>query len=113
MKSLFAPLAMKIAAVIGAALLIVIVVLWLQNRSLRATVEELRNANAACEAARAVQNAAVDAARAEGERQRQAFADALESGNAAILEAQGRVRVVRQTAPNNCPTPREIMGAGL
>lgn len=113
MKSFFAPLAIKIFAGVTVALLVVIGVLWWQLGVKNDRIEELRQENAACEAARAVQNAAIERAGQEAAAQREAYTAALAAGQEQIAEAQGRVRVVRQTAPNNCATPAEIMGAGL
>ena len=110
---MFSALTAKIMAGVSLVLLVGLIVTGLQLRSAKATIERQRNDMAQCEAARAVQNAAVERLRQEGEQQRRAFADALERGNQAILEAQGRVRIVRQTAPNGCATPEQVMGAGL
>lgn len=109
----FSALTSKIFAGLSAVLLIVVAVLWWRLGNANERIEALRQENAACEAARAVQNAAIAQAGAEAAAQREAYAQALSDGQQAIAEAQGRVRVVRQTAPNACETPAEIMGAGL
>lgn len=109
----FTALTSKIFGGVAVVLLIVVGLLWWQNGNLKAEIEDGRNKLAECNAARAVQNAAIESARQEGERQRQAFTAAVQSGQRAIAEAQGRVTVVRQTARNGCATPQQVMGAGL
>ncbi len=109
----FTALTSKIFASLAGGLLIVLVILWFQLRGANAEVDRQKQAVQTCEAARAVQNEAIRAAQAEGEKARQAFTTAVESGQRAIAEAQGRVRVVRQTAPNGCATPSSIREAGL
>jgi hypothetical protein len=109
----FTALTSKIFAGLAGVLLIAVLLLWWQNGNLKDEIEAGRNALAECNAARAVQNAAIEAQRQEGERARTAFNEALASGQRELAEAAGRVRIVRQTAPNGCPTPPSIRGAGL
>ena len=109
----FTILGAKLFAGLSALLLVVVIVLWWQNGNLKDEIEEGRNKLAECEAARRVQNAAITAARQEGERARQEYAAARESGNRAIAEAAGQIRIVRQTARSGCPTPPQVMGADL
>lgn len=111
--SFFAPLAIKIFAGVTVALLIAIGILYWMLGNANERIESLRNDNAQCEAGRRVQNEAIQRAGQELQRQQEVYSQALATGQQQIQAAQGRVRVVRQTAPNNCATPREIMGAGL
>jgi hypothetical protein len=110
----------KIFAALSVGLLIVLVImffqLWAKDgeiAGLRADVTAARTSLADCEAARRVQNAAIAAAGVEAERQRRAFADAVAAGNRLVRDAQGRVRIVRQSPRNGCPTPAVIRGADL
>jgi hypothetical protein len=107
-------------AALAAALLILAFILFLQLRgkdgeiaTLMQAVETGRADLARCEAARAIQNAAIAQAGAEAERQRKSFADALAAGNRLVREARGRVTIVRRSPPNGCPTPPLIRGADL
>lgn len=111
--NLFTALSSKIFAALSVGLLIVLVILYYQLKGANEEIDRQKRLVAECEAARRVQNAAIEAARAEGERQRQAFVEASERGLQLIRDAQGRVTVVRQTVRNGCPTPTVIMGAGL
>lgn len=112
-KGFFAPLAVKILTGVAVALLVTVAILsWLLSNA-NGTIETQRTEIARLNAEAAVQNAAIARAGQESERQRQAFSEAVESGNAAIREAQTRVVTVRRTERNGCPTPPQIMGAGL
>lgn len=114
MKGFFAPLAIKIFAGVTVLLLVALGIAYLLLSSAWGTIETQRTAIAECNAARAVQNEAIARAGQESQRQRQAFASALEAGQANIAAAQGRVTVIRQSArPNGCRTTPEILGAGL
>lgn len=109
----FTVLGAKIFGGIALLLLIALIVSRIQLGNARDEIEDGRNKLAECNAARAVQNAAIERQRQEGDRQREAFNAAVASGQRAIAEAQGRVRIVRQTAPNGCATPQSIREAGL
>jgi hypothetical protein len=109
----FSALTSKIFGGIAIFLLVVVAVLWWQNGNLKDEIEAQRNELAECNAARAVQNAAIERAKQEGDQQRAAFSAAVQNGQRQIAEAQGRVRIVRQTAPNGCATPASIREAGL
>lgn len=109
----FSAVTSKIFAGVGAFLLIALIVAGLTIRHKNAVIETQRNDLAACNAARAEQNAAITRAGEQARAQQQAFSEAVQSGQSAIAEAQGRVRVVRQTANNGCPTPQAVREAGL
>lgn len=113
LKEVFAPLAVKIFAGVAAVLLITVAVLgWSLNRA-NGTIGTQRTEIARLNAEASVQNAAIARAGQESERQRQAFSEATERGAQAIRDAQARVITVRRTERNGCPTPPQIMGAGL
>lgn len=98
--------------VIGAmGLALAIAALTIRHKN--AVIETQRNEIAACNAARAVQNAAIERAGEQTRAQQQAFADSVVQGQAGMQQAQERVRVVRQTVNNGCRTPPVVMGAAL
>lgn len=98
--------------VIGAiGLALAIAALWI--RHLDGVIETQRNDLAACNAARAEQNAAITRAGEQTRAQQQAFSEAVAAGNQGMQQAQDRVRVVRQTVNSGCRTPPVVMGAGL
>ena len=111
--TLFTALSSKIFAALSVGLLIVVVILYFQLKSANEEIDRQKGLVAQCDAARRVQNAAIEAVRLEGERQRLAFAEANERGAQLIRDAEGKVTVVRSTVRNGCPTPAVIMGAGL
>lgn len=102
-----------VGGAVGGALLIALAITGWLLHSAYGTIETQRNDLAACNAARAVQNAEIARAGEQTRAQQQAFSEAVQSGQTAIAEAQGRVRVVRQTANNGCPTPQAVREAGL
>lgn len=109
----FTALTSKIFGGVALVLLVVVGILWWRLDSANDEIDRQKQAVQTCEAARSVQNEAIRQQGLAEQRQREAFTSAIESGNRAIAEAQGRVRIVRQTAPNGCATPQSIREAGL
>lgn len=109
----FTVLGAKIFGGIALALLLFAGIQQWRIGNLKAEIKVQRNLLAECNAARAVQNAAIERQRQEGERQRQAYAEAQERGQQIIRDAQPKITVVRQTPRNGCTTPQSIREAGL
>jgi hypothetical protein len=109
----FSALTSKIFAGTSIALLLIVGGMYLMLHRANGQIEQLRGNLAECNAARAVQNAAVQRLHDEGVQQQQAFDAAVQHGQDAIAQAQGRVRIVRETANNGCPTPQSVRDAGL
>lgn len=103
----------KLAAIGGGVLLVVIAIMGIMLHRANAHIDQLTGNLAECNAARADQNAAVQRLHDEGIAQQHSFDEAVQHGQDAIAQAQGRVRVVRETAANGCRTPDVVMGAGL
>lgn len=112
---LFAPLAMKIAAGIGAALLIACFILWLslaaEKRHARKVEKELAASNAMIE----VQNASILALGEETKRRQAAAQTALREAKERSRGAETVARRIEAPRPlsGRCETPRDVMEAGL
>lgn len=109
----FTILGAKIFAGTSLFLLVAVAVMGFVIRHQAGTIDNQRQTIADQSARAHVQDGAIAAAGQEAARQRQAYAEARAAGQQAIAAAEPRVRIVRQTVRNGCPTPPQIMGAGL
>lgn len=110
------PLFAKIALVAGGVLLLAIAVLSWQLSGARGTIETQRNAIADCNAARRVQNAAIDRMRREGEQREIDQRQRLEEARRQNSAQEARITTLRRgavtpRAPGPCVISEALRGA--